>query len=85
MKQVILYELVKDEQLPFVTFHLNENAEIVFEGNEAFIGHFIKNGITDYSTEPRGIVMPTDSDKFLEQLQYNYRTGYLTATKPSDA
>jgi len=28
-----LYRLIKDEQLPFVTFRLDENAPIVFEGN----------------------------------------------------
>lgn len=85
MKQVKIYELTDSGQKEIIVCQTDENGMLTFSGEADYmIEYLIKHGITDYSVEPRGIVMPEDAEKFLEQLQYYFRTGYMTATKPMD-
>lgn len=85
MKQVKIYKLTVSGQREIIVCQTDENGVLTFSGEADYrIEYLIKNGITDYSVEPQGIVMPEDAEKFLEQLQFYFRTGYLTATKPME-
>ncbi|MEK7643967.1 MAG: hypothetical protein AAB390_01540 [Patescibacteria group bacterium] len=57
-----------------------ENGSINFKGDEKFIESLRQNGITDYSSVDKNKLFPIDGLKFLEQLKYNFRSGYLNAT-----
>jgi hypothetical protein len=53
---------------------------VVCEGNEIFVKNLNQEGIFDYTTEPKEKIFPKDGRKFLEQLKFNFKSGYLNAS-----
>lgn len=51
------------------------------EGDDVFVKNLTQNGIYDYSVEPRQKLFPKDGKKFLENLKYAFKSGYLVATE----
>ncbi len=81
MKFVEIYKLQNDgSQKTIVTFRLDED-KIVADGDEIFIGNVKERGIINYSKEGAEKFGFDDGILFLEQLQFNFKSGYLNASK----
>lgn len=79
MKYVEIYELKNDgTQEVIVTCELKKN-RVVCRGDENFIEHLEKEGILNYSDLSRKL-FPKDGLGFLEQLKFNFKSGYLNAS-----
>ncbi|HEY4474506.1 MAG TPA: hypothetical protein VJC06_01115 [Candidatus Paceibacterota bacterium] len=81
---VELFELDRDaNQKKIATFRLTEESGIVeIDGDHSHrIVEDIKGeGIFDYKYARPGKLYPNDGMKFLENLKYHFRSGYLLAT-----
>lgn len=49
-------------------------------GDEQLVHSLNTEGIKDYTQTPGAKLFPKDGLKFLEQLKYNFKSGYLNAT-----
>lgn len=79
MSTVKIYQLKNDgSQAVLVTCRLINN-EVILEGDNIFSNNIQKEGIFDYSNN-RQKIYPKDGLRFLEQLKYNFKSGYLMAT-----
>lgn len=84
MKYVELYKLQNDgSQKVIATCYLNDNGEAECEGNQTLVDNLRMEGIKDYSKTDR--INPSklffkDGLKFLEQLKFNFASGYLNAS-----
>jgi hypothetical protein len=78
MEQLVeIYKLQNDgTQTVIVTAQLS-GSEVTFEGDPELIKS-LASGIIDYET--RGSLLPTAGLRYLQQLQYNFRSGYLNAS-----
>lgn len=54
--------------------------KVVCKGDEIFVKNLEKGGILDYTSSPRQKLFPKHGLKFLQQLQNNFRSGYLIAS-----
>ena len=83
MKYVEFYKLQNDgSQKVIATCYLNDNDEVGCEGEQTLIGNLKKEGIKDYSSQDRkGQLFFKDGLKFLEQLKFNFTSGYLNASE----
>jgi len=82
MSFVEIYKLQNNgEQKIIVTCKLIEKT-VICEGDEAFINNLKKDGILDYSSDDHNKkLFFKDGLKFLEQLKYNFKSGYLNASE----
>ena len=84
MPYVDIYNLNDDgTQSVFASCRLVNN-EIVCEGDETLVRNLKQEGIFDYSSEERKKLYPKDGLKFLEQLKFNLKSGYLNASEFKD-
>jgi len=81
MQFVEIYKLQNNgDQKVIATCKLAEEG-IVCEGEPLFIENLEKEGILDYSQPQARIkLFPKDGIKFLENLKYALKSGYLSAT-----
>ena len=83
MKKVILYKLNSEaNQEKLAEFQLNDSNLVVVNNKDApkpVVKGILEKGINNYHGEPEHL-FPTDGIKFLEELQYNFKSGYLLAT-----
>ena len=80
MQFVEIYKLKNDgSQEVIVTCELAEN-KAVCKGDKAMIQSLEKEGIRDFSASEPKKLFPKDSLRFLEQLKYNFKSGYLMAS-----
>ena len=81
MKFVKIYKLENNgEQKVIVTCSLTDDG-VICEGDKVFIQNLEKGGISDYSNEALGAnLFPKDGIKFLENLKFAFKSGYLVAT-----
>ena len=81
---VELFELDRDaNQKKIATFKLTEESGVVeIEGDHehAIVKSIQWEGIFDYKYARPGKLYPNDGMKFLENLKYHFRSGYLLAT-----
>ena len=81
MPQVEIYKLKNDGSQEVIVVCSLKDDKVVCEGkNKAFADNLEKDGIIDYSSEERKTLYPKDGLKFLEQLQYNFKSGYINAS-----
>lgn len=81
MRFVEIYKLQNDGgQKAIATCRMAEDV-VVCEGDGALIENLAKNGILDYSQTPPQKIFPKDGLRFLEQLKYNFKSGYLNASE----
>ena len=79
MKYVEIYKLNNDgSQKVIATCSLKRN-QVICGGNKNFVKSLEKDGVIDYSN-PREKFFPKDGLKFLEQLKFNFKSGYLNAS-----
>ena len=82
MSYVELYKLDNNgDQHMAAKFSLLDNGEIIAEGDEILIENINSEGILDYSNPDKPKLYPKDGLKFLEQLQFNFSSGYLNASE----
>lgn len=84
MKYVELYKLHNDgSQKVIATCYLNDNGEVECEGDQTLTENLKREGIKDYS-KTNSINLSKlffkDGLKFLEQLKFNFTSGYLNAS-----
>jgi hypothetical protein len=79
MKYVEIYKLKNDgSQEVLITCDLKKT-RIVCKGDKNLVKSLEKDGIMNYSN-PREKIFPKDGLKFLEQLKFNFKSGYLNAS-----
>ena len=82
MPKVEIYKLNNDGSQTVIATCKLEDDKVVCKGeNKVFIENLTKDGITDYSGDERKTLFLKDGLKFLEQLQYNFKSGYLNASE----
>lgn len=82
MSKVEIYKLNNDgTQKIIVTCRLVDKKVVCNGENKTFVNNLLEDGIIDYSLEGRKKLYPKDGLKFLEQLQYNFKSGYLNASE----
>lgn len=80
MKIVEIYKLQNDgSQKVLATCKLINNV-VVCEGDMVFINNLEKEGIKNYSQNGPDKLFLKDGLSFLEQLKYNFKSGYLNAS-----
>ena len=57
---------------------------VVCKGEKIFIENLKKDGIYNYSRSPHQKIFPKDGLHFLEQLKYNFKSGYFNASEVKD-
>lgn len=82
---VDLYELDKSRhQRKVATFKFSEETfgSVQMEGeiNHPLISGITREGILDFKFSRPGRLYPYDGMSFLENLKYNFRSGYVSAT-----
>ena len=88
MKYVEFYKLQNDgSQKVIATCHLTENGQVECEGDAVFVDNLEREGIKDYSSSDdknAELLFFKDGLKFLEQLKFNFTSGYLNASDVQD-
>lgn len=82
MKLVQIYKLQNNGDQKVIATCKLANSIVVCDGNPIFIKNLEKNGIRDYSSADLKAdkLFPKDGIKFLENLKFAFRSGYLVAT-----
>ncbi|MDO8663246.1 MAG: hypothetical protein Q7K28_00175 [Candidatus Wildermuthbacteria bacterium] len=82
MKYVEFYKIQNDgSQKIIATCRLNEDGNVECEGDPIFAANLMKDGIKDYSIPEKLPLFFKDGLKFLEQLKFNFTSGYLNASE----
>lgn len=80
MKYVEFYQIQNDgAQVTIATCELLNN-KIVCRGDKNLIDN-LSYGICDYSSSTNKKLTLADKEKFLEQLEFNFKSGYLNASE----
>jgi len=80
MQFVEIYKLKNDgSQEIIATCELIQNT-VVCKGDKTMIQSLEKEGIRDFSASEPKKLFPKDGLRFLEQLKYNFKSGYLMAS-----
>ncbi len=83
MQFVEIYELKNDGSQGVIAVCKLLNNEAICEGEKSFIENLKQRGVLDYSDSsksPAQKIFPKDGLRFLEQLKYNFKSGYLNAS-----
>lgn len=77
-----IYKLQNDGSQKVVsTCKLSDDGEVICEGEEVFTQRLMQDGILDYTQSGENKIFPKDGLRFLEQLKYNFKSGYLNASE----
>ena len=80
MSYVEIYRLQNNgDQTIIATCRLIDNV-VVCSGDEVFVNNLNQEGIYDYNSRSKQKIFPKDGQKFLENLKYAFKSGYLSAT-----
>lgn len=80
MPHVIIKKLNNDgSQSVLATCTLVDN-QLKIIGDQTFIENLKTEGIRSYTQDQGKILFPQDGLPFLEQLKYNFKSGYLMAS-----
>lgn len=80
MEFVEIYKLNNDGSQKIIAVCKLTGGEVICEGDKEFVEHLSKEGIIDYSSESREKIFPQAGRLFLEQLKFNFKSGYLNAS-----
>ena len=83
MEYIEIYKLQNDGSQKVLAVCKLVEGEVVCEGEEVFVQNLKNEGIFDYKSQsqPREKLFPKDGRKFLEQLRFNFKSGYLNASE----
>lgn len=80
MKFVEIYKIENDGSQKVVATCKLTGKKIECEGDKVFIENLKIQGIPDYSSKPEKNIFPEDGIKFLENLKFAFKSGYLNAS-----
>lgn len=82
MKFVQIYKLQNNGDQKIIAICRLTDLGVIFDGDPIFIKNLEKGGIRDYSNEDpeAGKLFPKDGIRFLENLKFAFKSGYLVAT-----
>ncbi len=78
---VQIYKLQNDGTQKAVAICSLIDDKVVCEGEKFLVAALSFNGIYDYSSPERVKLYPKDGMKFLENLKFNFKSGYLNASE----
>jgi len=80
MKFVEIYTLQNDGSQTIIAICKLIDGVVVCDGDDNFVRNLNTEGIFNYSAPHKQILFPKDGIHFLEQLQFNFKNGYLNAS-----
>ncbi|MEK9175127.1 MAG: hypothetical protein AAB795_00885 [Patescibacteria group bacterium] len=81
MSYVEFYKLQNDgTQKVLAKCFLGQENIVICEGEDIFVKNLETNGIKDYNSQTEDKLFFKDGIKFLEQLKFNFTSGYLNAS-----
>ena len=82
MKFVQIYKLQNNGDQKVIATCKFVDSGVICDGDPIFIKNLEKDGIRDYSSQDLGAskLFPKDGIKFLENLKFAFKSGYLVAT-----
>ena len=80
MKYVKFLKLQNDGSQTEIARAIFDDTKIKFEGDENLIFNLQNSAIRNYTEKKPTMLTPADGLKFLEQLKYTFKSGYLNAT-----
>jgi hypothetical protein len=81
MSYVEIYKLQNDGSQKIVATCCLVGDVVECKGSGALVENLAKEGVRDYSAAEKIMLFPKDGMKFLEQLKFNFRSGYLNASE----
>lgn len=84
MPFVEFYKLNNDGTQKVIAICRLDNDGVNCEGDSVFIGNLRDQGIKDYDDPKGDKLFFKDGIKFLEQLKFNFTSGYLNASGVQD-
>lgn len=81
MKFVEIYRFKKADSPKMLAVCKLIDGNVVCEGDETFIKNLETDGIFDYSEKSQKKLFFKDGLRFLCQLKYNFKSGYLLASE----
>lgn len=81
MSYVELYKLQNDGSQTVVATCRLEDGVVGCEGDTVLVNNLMTGGIKDYDNPEGGKLFVKDGLKFLEQLKFNFTSGYLNASE----
>lgn len=79
MKYVEIYKLNNDGSQKIIATCSFKRNQVVCKGNKNFVKSLEKDGIINYSNPPEKLFLKNGLE-FLEQLKFNFQSGYLNAS-----
>ena len=80
MKFVEILKLQNDGIQVIIATCKLEDGKVVCEGEESFVKRLQEDGIRNYTAKLTKKLYFHNGEKFLDQLKYNFKSGYLNAT-----
>lgn len=80
MRYVEIYKLNDDGSQSVIATCSLYNETVKCEGDVSMVKNLNEEGIRDYGSDKNKRIFQTDGIKFLEQLKYNFTSGYLNAS-----
>ena len=80
MKYVEIYKLHNDGSQTVLAICKLIDGAVVIEGDQKFADFAANEGIGNYTGGGEKKLFPKDGILFLEQLRYNFKSGYLNAS-----
>lgn len=84
MKFVEIYRLNDDGTQRVAAVCKLTDDHVVCEGDTALVDNLAMRGIADYTKPEMPKLFPADGIRFLEQLRFNFKSGYLNASDIQD-
>ncbi len=82
MKYVEFYKLQNDGRQTVIAICKLQDNRVVCEGDEMLVRNLIDQGIINYGDRiSNDKLYPKDGVKFLGQLRFNFKSGYLNASE----
>lgn len=80
MKFVEIYVLQDDGSQKVIATCKLVNDSVVCDGDGNFVRNLNVEGVFDYSMSKKQTLFPKDGIHFLEQLKFNFQSGYINAS-----
>jgi len=80
MKYVEIYKLGNNGNQEIIATCSLANGQVICRGDRDFVQYLEREGIFDYSDSSHKKLFFKDGLKFLEQLKFNFKSGYLNAS-----
>jgi hypothetical protein len=80
MKFVEIYKIKNDGSQKVSAVCELKNNKVVCRGEKSFVASLVADGIQDYSNGNGTKLFPKDGIRFLENLKFTFKSGYLNAS-----